>query len=83
MDISEEDILSIFTTETGVERDRLLPTATLASLDIASLDIIGVSFAIEDKYGVVVDAEAFAGCETLQDAVDVIRTRVQAGTAAT
>ncbi|MGC1303810.1 MAG: acyl carrier protein [Caulobacteraceae bacterium] len=81
MDVSEEDILSIFTAETGVERARLLPTATLASLDIASLDIIGVSFAIEDKYGVVVDAEAFVGCETLQDAVDMIRQRVQSSAA--
>ena len=82
MDISEADILSVFEEETNVERSRLQPSATLASLDIASLDIIGVSFAIEDKFGVIVDAEAFAGCKDLADVVKMIQATARAETAA-
>lgn len=81
MKISNEDILDIFAEETSVERARLTPDATLKSLDIASLDIISVSFAIEDKFGLIVDADAFAGCATLQDVIEMIQT--QAATLAT
>ena len=51
MDISEADILAVFEEETNVDSAKLQPSATLASLDIASLDLIGVSFALEDKFG--------------------------------
>ncbi len=73
MNISEQDILLVFEEETNVTRSRLQPSATLASLDIASLDIIGVSFAIEDKFGIIVDAEAFAACHDLGDIVNMIQ----------
>ena len=82
MDISEADILSVFEEETNVERSRLQPSATLSSLDIASLDIIGVSFAIEDKFGVIVDAEAFASCGNLGDVVKMIQATARAETTA-
>jgi acyl carrier protein len=77
LNITDDDILAIFIEETGVDRARLVPSATLASLDIASLDIIGVSFAIEDKYGFVVEAEAFAKCETLHDVLEMIKQVAQ------
>lgn len=78
MKISNEDILDIFAEETSVDRARLTPEATLKSLDIASLDIISVSFAIEDKFGLIVDADAFAGCATLQDVIEMIQTQAAA-----
>ncbi len=78
MKISNEDILDIFAEETSVDRARLTPDATLKSLDIASLDIISVSFAIEDKFGIIVDADAFAGCATLQDVIEMIQAQAAA-----
>ena len=81
MKISEEDILEIFAEETSVDRARLVPSATLESLDIASLDIISVSFAIEDKFNMIVDAEAFAGCARLQDVIEMIQKQAAATTA--
>ncbi len=78
MKISNEDILDIFSEETSVDRSRLTPDATLKSLDIASLDIISVSFAIEDKFGMIIDADAFAGCTTLQDVIDMIQAQAAA-----
>jgi acyl carrier protein len=54
---------------------RLVPSATFADLDIASLDIISVSFAIEDKFGLVVEPEAFADCTCLGDVVSMIQAQ--------
>jgi acyl carrier protein len=73
VDISEAEILAIFESETSVDASRLVPSATLESLDIASLDLIGVSFEIEDKFGLVLDADSFSGCATLGDAVAMIQ----------
>lgn len=73
MEISEADILAVFESETNVDGSRLTPSATLQSLDIASLDLIGVSFALEDKFGLVLDASEFADCATLGDAVEKIQ----------
>lgn len=52
MSISPDAILDIFETETGLPRDKLRPEATLAELDIASLDLVSISFEVEDKLGV-------------------------------
>jgi acyl carrier protein len=73
VDISEAEILEVFESETSVDASKLDPSATLASLDIASLDLIGVSFAIEDKFGLILEASAFADCKTLGDAVKMIQ----------
>lgn len=73
MDISEAEILAVFESETSVDASRLVPSATLESLDIASLDLIGVSFALEDKFGLILDAASFADCKTLGDAVKMIQ----------
>lgn len=81
MKITEQEVLEIFAEETSVDPARLVPSATLKDLDIASLDIISVSFAIEDKFGVIIDAQAFADCARLQDAVEMIQAQA-ASTAA-
>jgi acyl carrier protein len=73
--ITAEDILAIFAEEANIEMDRLQPSSTMESLGIASLDIISVSFAIEDKYGVIIDAEAFAKCSHLQDVIEMIQAQ--------
>jgi acyl carrier protein len=73
VDISEAEILEVFESETSVDASQLVPSATLQSLDIASLDLIGVSFALEDKFGLILDAAAFADCKTLDDAVKMIQ----------
>ena len=40
--------------------------------------MIGVSFAIEDRFGLVLDADAFAGCENLRDVVEMIQAKGRA-----
>lgn len=73
MEIKEADILAVFEEETNVDAARLVPDATMESLDIASLDLIGVSFALEDRFGVIVEADAFAKCANLGEVVKMIQ----------
>jgi acyl carrier protein len=57
MAITAEDVLTIISEEVPIDRARLDPAATLESLDIASLDMISVMFALEDKFGLVIEQE--------------------------
>ena len=48
------EILDIVAKETSVERSRLTPDTTIASLDIASLDMVQAMFALESHFKVEV-----------------------------
>jgi len=45
-----DEILAIVARETGVPRDKLVPEAELAVLDIPSLDMVQAIFAIEEHF---------------------------------
>jgi acyl carrier protein len=75
---SREDIIAIIAQEARIDADKLTPDATLVSLDIASLDVVSVLFAIEDTYGVEIDAGEMASATTLGAFVDIIMARVTA-----
>ncbi len=45
-----DEILAIVARETGVPRDKLVPEAELAVLDIPSLDMVQAIFAIEECF---------------------------------
>ena len=45
-----DEILAIVAKETGVPRDKLVPEAELATLDIPSLDMVQAIFAIEERF---------------------------------
>lgn len=45
-----DEILAIVAKETGVPRDKLVPEAELAALDIPSLDMVQAIFAIEEHF---------------------------------
>jgi acyl carrier protein len=52
------EILTIVAKETGVELERLTPEATIASLDIASLDMVQAIFALESHFDVEIPVAA-------------------------
>jgi acyl carrier protein len=70
--------LNLISTEVPIERSHLDPSATLESLDIASLDMISVMFALEDQYGLVVEQEDMKDAKTLQDFVDIVLAKATA-----
>ena len=49
-----DEILEIVARETGVDRERLTPAASLSDLDIPSLDLVQAIFAIEERFKVYV-----------------------------
>jgi len=73
--INEDQVLDLISEEVPIDRQKLDPTATLDSLDIASLDMISVTFALEDKFGVVVEQEDLKGAKTLADFVAVVQAK--------
>ena len=46
------EILDIVAKETSIARDRLTPETKIASLDIASLDMVQAIFALESRFDV-------------------------------
>lgn len=68
--LTADDVLALVADEAPVERSALDPAATLDSLGIASLDVISVLFALEDKFGVVVEQGDVEGVSTLGEFVD-------------
>ena len=72
MAVTADQVLDLIAEEVPTDRAKLNPAATLDELDIASLDIISVTFALEDKWGVVVEQSDFAHVKTLGDFVDVV-----------
>jgi acyl carrier protein len=78
MAITADQVLDVISKEVPIDRDRLDPAAPLDQLDIASLDMITVTFALEEQFGVVVEQSDFADTKTVQDFVDVVVTKSQA-----
>lgn len=71
-DPREAEILDIVANETGVARDRLVPEAVLADLDIPSLDLAQAIFALETRFGIeipVVSERTGAEFSTVGDLV--------------
>lgn len=68
-----------------VERERLVPEAKLADLNIESLDVVEIVFAIEEKYGIEVPFDAAkpqVPFETVADVVKAVSDLVAAKRAA-
>jgi acyl carrier protein len=78
MAITADDVLDIISEEVPIDRAQLDPGATLESLNIASLDMISVMFALEDKFGVVIEQSDVADAKTLQDFLNIVQAKSQA-----
>jgi acyl carrier protein len=72
MAVSADDILDVVAQEALVDKAKLTPDATLESLGIASLDIISIVFALEDRFGVVLEQSEFEDIRTVSALVDLI-----------
>ena len=69
MTITPEDILNIITDEANVPIEDLKLDAKLSSLGIASLDVIGISFTLEDRFDVILDPSELTEESTVGDIV--------------
>jgi acyl carrier protein len=76
--ITAEQVLDLISEEVPIDRAKLDPAATLDSLDIASLDMISVMFALEDKYQIVVEQDDVKDAKTLDDFVKIVLAKAPA-----
>ncbi len=82
MAITADQILDIIAEEVPIDRAELKPEATLEALNIASLDMISVMFALEDKFGVIIEQNDVAETKTLADFIAVVQAKADPQAAA-
>jgi len=82
MSVTKDNVLDVIAEESLVERGLLTPDATLESLGIQSLDIISIVFALEDKFGIVLEQSEFEGVTTVEQLVTIIVNKANAAAAA-
>lgn len=61
-----DDIIALIAKETGLPTEQLVPEAALATLDIASLDLVSLLFELEDQYGIEIQPEELSRETTLR-----------------
>ncbi|MGV8995810.1 MAG: phosphopantetheine-binding protein [Parvibaculaceae bacterium] len=80
MQITEAEIADVIAHETNIDRALLTRDADLAELDIQSLEIVEIIFALEDKFGIEIPYNANSGpndstgisIQTIGDLLDLI-----------
>jgi len=70
--MTHEEIIALIVKETGLPPEDLRSDATLATLDISSLDMVSLLFEVEDKYGVEIQPEELTREMTLRQLLDRI-----------
>jgi acyl carrier protein len=74
---TDDDLFDIIAREGLVDRSGLHRDLPAAEAGIASIEVISIIFAVEDRYGVHIDENALEGCKTLGDLVDRLRSLVK------
>ncbi|THD72784.1 acyl carrier protein [Phenylobacterium sp.] len=75
---SDDELFDVISKEALIDRATLTREANLEDLGIASLDVISVLFEVEERYGIVVEAEELSDCKTLGELMDKLKDRAQA-----
>lgn len=72
---SDEELLDLIAQEVLVDRGKLQPEATLASLGIDSVDIVSMLFAVEEKYGIRLETAELSRELTLGELMKLVQGR--------
>ena len=75
-DVDSSAILDLVSEEGLIPRETLTAESRLADLGIPSLEMINILFAVEDRFGVIVDPEDLATATTIQDLLDLVTARL-------
>jgi acyl carrier protein len=67
-----DEILDIVAQKALIDRSKLSPQAKLADLNVSSLDMVEVMFALEDKFGIALPFNANTNSNEFQTVGDVI-----------
>ena len=67
-----DEILDIVAQKASIERGKLTLDAALADLQVSSLDMVEVIFALEDKFGIELPFNANTNADDLKTLGDVV-----------
>ena len=67
-----DEILDIIAQKALIDRSKLMPEITLADLNVSSLDMVEVIFALEDKFGVQLPFNANTSAGDIKTVGDVV-----------
>jgi acyl carrier protein len=67
-----DEILDIVAQKALIDRTKLSPEAKLADLNVSSLDMVEVMFALEDKFGIELPFNANTNADEFETVGDVI-----------
>lgn len=70
----ESEILEIIAAKAPVDRDKVTPEAKMTELELESLDVVEIIFAIEEKYDIEVPYNANSAENEFESVGDVIRS---------
>ena len=76
MAVTHDELMDLFAEEALVDRSKLTRDASLAELGIASLDLISVIFAIEERFGLALEDDAIPADTNLGGVIDYILARL-------
>ncbi len=68
-----DEILDIVAQKAMIDRSKLAPEAKLSDLNVSSLDMVDVVFALEDKFGIHLPFNANTSANEFETVGDVIR----------
>jgi acyl carrier protein len=74
----EDELLDIIASESVIRKENLVRSATLDELGLDSIAYVSLGFAVEEKYGVVLDPEQLAQVKTLGDLLDKVAPMIKA-----
>lgn len=74
----EDELLDIIASESVIRKENLVRTATLDELGLDSIAYVSLGFAVEEKYGIVLDTEQLAHVKTLGDLLDKVGPLIKA-----
>lgn len=80
-----DEILDIVAQKAMIDRSKLSPEAKLSDLNVSSLDMVDVVFALEDKFGIHLPFNANTNAsefETVGDVIKLVETQLAAKNAA-
>jgi len=67
-----DEILDVVAQKALIDRSKLTPEAKLSDLNVSSLDMVEVMFALEDKFGIELPFNANTNANEFQTVSDVI-----------
>jgi acyl carrier protein len=74
----EDELLDIIAAESVIRKENLVRSASMDELGLDSIVYVSVGYAVEEKYGVILEMDQLADVKTLGDFLDRVVPLIQA-----